>query len=132
MYPVVFLSNIIIFMYSLIIKMMCIICISIYNKIRKNNSSNDILTIIKPKRYNEEMIKKIDIEEINKKVNHIKSKVEENEMKIVEYENNIKLADLEIKKYEYEYKIIEIKSNIITECTTILKKIISIIDKDSL
>jgi len=132
MYPVVVFSKIIIFIYSFIIKMMSIICISIYNKIKKNNSPNDILTITKPKRYNEDMLKKIDMEEINKKVNYIKSKVEENEMKLVEYEKNIKLADLEIKKYEYEYKIVEIKGNIITECATILKKIISIIDKESL
>jgi len=132
MYPVVVFSNIIIFIYSFIIKMMSIIYISIYNKIKKNNSPNDILTITKPKRYNEDMLKKIDMEEINKKVNYIKSKVEENEMKLVEYEKNIKLADLEIKKYEYEYKIVEIKGNIITECATILKKIISIIDKESL
>lgn len=132
MYPVVVFSNVIIFIYSIIIKMMSIICISIYNKIKKNNSANEILTITKPKRYNEDMLKKIDMEEINKKVNHIKSKVEENEMKLVEYEKNIKLADLEIKKYEYEYKIIEIKGNIITECASILKKIISIIDKENL
>jgi disulfide oxidoreductase YuzD len=58
--------------------------------------------------------------------------VEENEIKLMDFEKNMKLADLEIKKYEYEYKIVEIKGNIITECATILKKIISIIDKESL
>jgi hypothetical protein len=132
MYPVVVFSKFIIFIYSFIIKMMSIICISIYNKIKKNNSPNIILTITKSKKKNEDMFKMIDMEEINKKVNQIKSKVEENEMKLVEYEKNIRIADLEIKKYEYEYKIIEIKGNIITECTSILKKIISIIDKDSI
>jgi hypothetical protein len=99
---------------------------------KKSISSQQQSTIISTIKVKKEELKKIDMDEINKKINHIKSKVDENEMKLMEYEKNIKLADLEIKKYEYEYKIVEIKGNIITECTTILRKIISIIDKENL
>ncbi len=124
------------FTYYIIIKTMTIInmtILSIY-KLKKSNSHAVISLppVVEPKKGKEEIIKKVELEEINKKVNQIKTKVEENEIKLIEYEKNIKMADLEIKKYEYEYKIVEIKGNIITECASILKKIISIIDKESL
>ena len=114
------------FVYSIIIRTMNMIFLYLF---KRNNHTSLVISQIQTKK---EELKKIDMEEINKKVNHIKTKVEENEIKLIEYEKNIKLADLEIKKYEYEYKIVEIKGNIITECATILKKIISIIDKESL
>ena len=114
------------FVYSIIIRTMNMIFLYLF---KRNNNTSLVISQIQTKK---EELKKIDMEEINKKVNHIKTKVEENEIKLIEYDKNIKLADLEIKKYEYEYKIVEIKGNIITECASILKKIISIIDKDSL
>jgi len=115
--------------YLIIIRTMNMIFQYLSKKSISSQQPSSIISTIKVKK---EELKKIDMDEINKKINHIKSKVDENEMKLMEYEKNIKLADLEIKKYEYEYKIVEIKGNIITECTTILRKIISIIDKENL
>ncbi len=122
MYPVVS------FVYSIIIRTMYMI----FQYLSKKSISSEQPAIISTIKVKKEELKKIDIDEINKKINHIKTKVDENEIKLMEFEKNMKLADLEIKKYEYEYKIVEIKGNIITECATILKKIISIIDKESL
>jgi hypothetical protein len=121
MYPIVS------FIYSIIIRTMHMIFQSLSKP--PISSTEAIISTIKIKK---EELKNIDIDEINEKINHIKMKVEENEIKLMDFEKNMKLADLEIKKYEYEYKIVEIKGNIITECATILKKIISIIDKESL
>lgn len=122
MYPVVS------FVYSIIIRTMHMI----FQYLFKKSISSEQPAIISTIKVKKEELKKIDMDEINKKINHIKTKVDENEIKLMEFEKNMKLADLEIKKYEYEYKIVEIKGNIITECATILKKIISIIDKESL
>ncbi len=116
------------FVYSIIIRTMHMI----FQYLSKKSISSEQPAIISTIKVKKEELKKIDIDEINKKINHIKTKVDENEIKLMEFEKNMKLADLEIKKYEYEYKIVEIKGNIITECATILKKIISIIDKESL
>lgn len=116
------------FVYSIIIRTMYMI----FQYLSKKSISSEQPAIISTIKVKKEELKKIDIDEINKKINHIKTKVDENEIKLMEFEKNMKLADLEIKKYEYEYKIVEIKGNIITECATILKKIISIIDKESL
>jgi hypothetical protein len=104
----------------------------IFQYLSKTSISSQQPVIVSTIKVKKEELKKIDMDEINKKINHIKTKVDENEIKLMEFEKNMKLADLEIKKYEYEYKIVEIKGNIITECATILKKIISIIDKESL
>lgn len=122
MYPVVS------FVYSIIIRTMHMI----FQYLSKKFISSQQPVIISTIKVKKEELKKIDMDEINKKINHIKTKVDENEIKLMEFEKTMKLADLEIKKYEYEYKIVEIKGNIITECATILKKIISIIDKESL
>ena len=116
------------FVYSIIIRTMHMI----FQYLSKTSISSQQPVIVSTIKVKKEELKKIDMDEINKKINHIKTKVDENEIKLMEFEKNMKLADLEIKKYEYEYKIVEIKGNIITECATILKKIISIIDKESL
>ena len=116
------------FVYSIIIRTMHMI----FQYLSKKSISSEQPAIVSTIKVKKEELKKIDMDEINKKINHIKTKVDENEIKLMEFEKNMKLADLEIKKYEYEYKIVEIKGNIITECATILKKIISIIDKESL
>jgi|688.fasta_scaffold1090879_2 hypothetical protein len=100
---------------KLYIKFMIISIINFCSKIKIRRTKTDI--------DNKVISTTIDINELNKKIEEIKSKYDEKELMIRNYEHQIKLLDAYNKRYDYKIKMMEVKTKIINDCLSIIKDV---------
>lgn len=97
------------------IMFMIISIINICSKIKIRRTKTDI--------DNKVISTTIDINEINRKIEEIKSKYDEKELIIRNYEHQIKLLDAYNKQYDYKIKMMEVKTKIFNDCLSIIKDV---------
>lgn len=75
------------------------------------------------KNIKKEDLSSIDIKDLDKKIEEIKSKYDEKEMIIRNYEHQMKLVEAYNKQYDYKIKMIEMKGKLLNDCLAVIKDI---------